>query len=117
MRRFATFGVVTASLVALVSAVAPLVLSAQRPGRDNTEAALPNAVDPESRNRLPARKRDGRDDRGKRAYDTGGAAAIRLHGSGANVRWSSAVGRQLTELAILTTAREHDQPYEWSLHE
>ena len=26
-------------------------------------------------------------------------------------------GRQLTELAILTTAREHDQPYEWSLHE
>ena len=26
-------------------------------------------------------------------------------------------GRQLTELAILATAREHDQPYEWSLHE
>jgi len=33
------------------------------------------------------------------------------------VRWASAVGRQLTELAILTTAREMDQPYEWSLHE
>src|SRR5207249_90013 len=29
----------------------------------------------------------------------------------------SPLGRQLTELAILTTAREHDQPYEWSLHE
>ena len=46
-----------------------------------------------------------------------GAAAIRLHGSGVNVRLESALGRPLTELAILTTAREHDQPYEWSLHE
>src|ERR1700687_5793057 len=44
-------------------------------------------------------------------------AAIRLHGSGVNVRWASPLGRQVTELAILTTAREHDQPYEWSLHE
>ncbi len=46
-----------------------------------------------------------------------GAAAIRLHVSGANVRWASPLGRATTELAILTTAREHDQPYEWSLHE
>src|SRR3989442_3996743 len=46
-----------------------------------------------------------------------GAAAIRLHGSQGNVRFQSSVGRQLTELAIITTAREHDQPYEWSLHE
>jgi alkylhydroperoxidase family enzyme len=46
-----------------------------------------------------------------------GVAAIRLHASGANVRWASSLGRHLTELAILTTAREHDQPYEWSLHE
>jgi len=27
------------------------------------------------------------------------------------------VGRALSELAIISTAREHDQPYEWSLHE
>lgn len=27
------------------------------------------------------------------------------------------MGRRLTELAIITAAREHDQPYEWSLHE
>src|SRR5436309_4509767 len=46
-----------------------------------------------------------------------GAAAIRLHGPQGNVRFQSLVGRDLTELAILTTAREHDQPYEWSLHE
>src|SRR5437867_8930016 len=44
-------------------------------------------------------------------------AAIRLHGSQGNVRFQSSVGRDLTELAILTTARGHDQPYEWSLHE
>src|SRR5207245_9287629 len=29
----------------------------------------------------------------------------------------SSLGRRLTELAIVTTARECDQPYEWSLHE
>jgi hypothetical protein len=46
-----------------------------------------------------------------------GVAAIRLHGSGVDVRWASPLGRRLTELAILTTARERDQPYEWSLHE
>jgi 4-carboxymuconolactone decarboxylase len=117
MRRFGTFGIVTAWMAALVLAIAPLALAAQRPVRGNTEAALPRDVDPESRNRLPALKRDDLDERGKRAYDAGGAAAVRLHGSGANVRWASAVGRQLTELAILTTGREHDQPYEWSLHE
>ena len=103
-------------------------LSAQGDRRGNAEAALPRDVDPESRNRLPLVKRDDLDERGKKAYDAAaggpgagrtpqGAAAIRLHGSGANVRWASALGRQFTELAILTTAREHDQPYEWSLHE
>jgi hypothetical protein len=34
-----------------------------------------------------------------------------------DVRWQSPLGRQITELAILVSAREHDQPYEWSLHE
>src|SRR5207302_1948924 len=34
-----------------------------------------------------------------------------------DVRWASPLGREITELAILTTARERDQPYEWSLHE
>jgi 4-carboxymuconolactone decarboxylase len=46
-----------------------------------------------------------------------GAAALRLHGSGTDLRFSGPLGRRLTELAILTTAREHDQPYEWALHE
>jgi 4-carboxymuconolactone decarboxylase len=46
-----------------------------------------------------------------------GVAAIRLHRSGVDVRWDPAFGRRLSELAIISTAREHDQPYEWSLHE
>jgi 4-carboxymuconolactone decarboxylase len=93
---------------------------------EKDEAALPKDVYPDFRNRLPAIRRDDLDERGKKAYDAAssgatrspqGAAAIRLHGSGTNVRWASPAGRQLTELAILTAAREHDQPYEWSLHE
>ena len=89
---------------------------------------LPKDVHPDSRNRLPSIRREDLDERGKKAYDaalsaanpsTGpvGAAAIRLHKSGVDVRWDSPLGRQLTELAILVTAREHDQQYEWSLHE
>jgi 4-carboxymuconolactone decarboxylase len=74
--------------------------------RGDADGSLPRDVDPVSRNRLPAIK-----------PDVQGAAAIRLHVSGVNVRWASPLGRSLTELAILTTAREHDQPYEWSLHE
>ena len=129
MRRIVKLSIVLAWVVLVAAAAIPHgAVSAQRDGRGNAQAALPRDVDPESRNRLPAVKRDDLDERGKKAYDAAaggsglsgapqGAAAIRLHGSGANVRWASAAGRQLTELAILTTAREHDQPYEWSLHE
>jgi 4-carboxymuconolactone decarboxylase len=100
----------------------------QRASRETPDTALPKDVFPDSRNRLPFVKRDDLDERGKKAYDEAisgatasggpqGAASIRLHASGVNARWASPVGRQLTELAILMTAREHDQPYEWSLHE
>ena len=52
------------------------------------------------------------------AGPAGAAAAIRGLGSGSpNLRWDIPLGRPLLELAILATAREHDQPFEWSLHE
>src|SRR4029453_14752365 len=106
----------------------PHLASTQGAAAARTEDALPKDVHPDSRNRLPPIQRDELDERGRRAYDEAlkgvgalgtsqAAALIRLHRSGANVRWESPVGRALTELAILTTAREHDQPYEWSLHE
>ena len=84
-------------VVVAVSAVADAQTPAARPARD---------IHPESRNRLPPL-----------TPGVEGVAAIRLHASGVDVRWNSPLGRQLTELAILTAAREHDQPYEWSLHE
>ena len=95
--------------------------------RPQSGETLPRDVNQDSRSRLPLIKREELNDQLKNAYDaaaatspTGrpeGVAAIRLHRSGVDVRWDSAVGRRLTELAIITTAREHDQPYEWSLHE
>ena len=93
-----------------------------------SEGTLPNDVFPDSRNRLPLIKREDLDERGRKAYDDAvsasnsgsgmpqGVAAIQLHSSGVNVRWASPLGRRLTELDIITTARELDQPYEWSLH-
>jgi 4-carboxymuconolactone decarboxylase len=78
-----------------------------RPGDAVAQEALPKDVHADSRSRLPLSKPDAPQ----------GAAGIRLHGSGVVVRWESPLGRALTELAILTSAREHDQPYEWSLHE
>ena len=71
-----------------------------------TAQTLPPDINPESRSRLPLLK-----------PGVEGVEAIRLHASGVDVRWSSPLGRALTELGILASAREHDQPYEWSLHE
>ena len=88
----------------------------------------PDAIHQASRNRLPPIAREELDARRQALYDTAaqnensasvgmGAAALRLHGSGTDLRFSGPLGRRLTELAILTTAREHHQPYEWALHE
>jgi hypothetical protein len=85
-------------LLALFSVV-PLASPAQE--------ILPRDVHADSRNRLPSIEPDA----------PLGAAGIRRHGSGVAVRWESPLGRALTELAILVTAREHDQLFEWSLHE
>jgi 4-carboxymuconolactone decarboxylase len=95
--------------------------------RLESDGTLPKDVYPDSRSRLPLITREDLNEQGRKAYDaaaasspTGrleGVAAIRLHRSGVDVRWDSVTGRRLTELAIITAAREHDQPYEWSLHE
>ena len=91
------------------------------------EGALPRDVSPDSRNRLPLIKPESVNERVKRTYDNSVAnfagaeargAAIRLHASPVtNLQMESPVGLALLQLAILTTGREHDQPYEWSLHE
>ena len=102
--------------------VAPMAVQTPQAGQ------LPEDVHPVSRNRLPPVDREALDPSRREAYDaamraarSGGAptsaAALRLHGSGTDLRFSGPLGRPMTELAILTTAREHDQPYEWALHE
>jgi 4-carboxymuconolactone decarboxylase len=121
-------------LVAASAGLSEPKLLAQVPSGANgsavveSQATLPKDVLPDSRSRLPLVKREGLDERGKKAYDDAaasnpgsgvpqGVAAIKLHGSGIDVRWASPLGRRLTELAIVAAARECDQPYEWSLHE
>ena len=98
---------------------------------------LPKDVYPDSRNRLPLIKREDMDDLGKKVYDETvadartlaglqGPGGIRLYsprvaassraGSG-YLRYETDLGRRLSELAILVTAREMDQGFEWNAHE
>ncbi len=70
---------------------------------------LPTDVHPESRSRL-----SGGVVSASGVEDV--VATMQQRGMG-HARWASPLGRGLTELAILVTGREHDQPYEWTLHE
>ena len=92
------------------------------------QEVLPTDVNPQSRSRLPLAKREDLNEQAKKAYDDtvssfpgarpGMGATIRLNGyRGNTVQSESPLGMPLMQLAILTTAREHEQPYEWSLHE
>ncbi len=95
-------------------------------------AVYPDDVYPDSRNRLPLIQRDDMDEQGQKAYDSAvsnprslaglqGPAGIRLHSARSReseyLRYESDLGRRLTELAILVTAREMDQQFEWTVHE
>jgi 4-carboxymuconolactone decarboxylase len=99
---------------------------------NDSNASLPSDIDPVSRSRLPVVKRDDLDEAGKQVYDATaannrsiarlrGPAGIRLHSPRSReleyLRYETALGRRLTELAILVTAREMDQQFEWTLHE
>jgi 4-carboxymuconolactone decarboxylase len=124
-----TVRIVAAVILAIAAAgVADRRANPQAPGSAiGPEAALPHAVHPETRNRLSPLDLARLSDRMKKVYADAvaassggypqGAAAIRLHRSGVDVRWDARIGRRLSELAIITIAREYDQPYEWSLHE
>src|SRR5947207_3018702 len=115
MKRFST--VAAMLLLTLSNAIR---ISAQ-------EGALPKDIFPDSRNRLPLLKPENVSERLKRTYDNAIAnfagaeargALIRLQASPvSNLQMESPTGLDLSQIAILTTGREHDQPYEWSLHE
>src|SRR6476469_5996073 len=99
---------------------------------NDSNAALASDIDPVSRCRLPVVNRDDLDEAGKQVYDATaasqrsiarlrGPAGIRLHSPRSReleyLRYETALGRRLTELAILVAAREMDQQFEWTLHE
>ncbi len=100
--------------------------------------ALPKDVYPDSRFRLSLPKREEMDDYGKNVYDRladperkslvglQGPAGIRLASprvaailEDANVylRRETGFGDRLTEIAIMTTAREMENQFEWTAHE
>ena len=94
---------------------------------------------PESGSRLPQVKREDLDERGKRLYDllvsrTGGESVAGLRGPGGlnlyspraaeylfglsyYLRYESGMSSRVREIAILTTARELDNQFEWTVHE
>jgi 4-carboxymuconolactone decarboxylase len=98
-----------------------------------TEAPLPKDVYPESRDRLPLLKRDDLDDYGKSVYDElsvlgGNPAPLRLYSpklakamaeAHHYLKYDSGLGDRLTEIAVLTTAREMENQFEytqWETH-
>ena len=100
-------------------------------------ATLPKDIYPDSRNRLPLVKREDLDDVGKKVYDAAagdtrslagfqGPEGIRLHSPrladhtrevSEYLRFETALGPRLTQLAMLVTAREVDSQFEWTAHE
>jgi 4-carboxymuconolactone decarboxylase len=98
----------------------------------NAERALPSDIDPTSRCRLPIVRREDLDEAGQQVFDATaanqrsiarlrGPAGIRLHSPRSReleyLRYETDLGRRLTELAILVSAREMDSQFEWTLHE
>ena len=102
--------------------------------------SLPDGIYADSRNRLPVVKRESLDELGQSLYDTivgglrtgvqlagfQGPGGLMLHSPNVAksesdkfhyLRSQSNIGRRLYELAILTTARELDQQFEWYAHE
>ncbi len=100
--------------------------------------ALPEDVLAESLSRLPLRTREEMDDHGQRLYDAvvgpqsrtlvglQGPSGISLHAPRLGelqravnqyLRFDTALGRRLTELAILVAARKMDSQFEWTAHE
>ena len=133
--------------VILLAAVASLLHASQLAAQNQAGAGgagsvaasrLPKDVYPDSRSRLPLPKKEDMDDYGKKVYDKlldpsrpslaglQGPTGIRLHSphiaeamgdANSYLRSGTGFGDRLTEIAILTTARELQNQFEWTAHE
>jgi 4-carboxymuconolactone decarboxylase len=98
---------------------------------DSGVASLPKDIYPDSRNRLPNPKREDMDDFGKEVFDeqTGPRLAwtkqvpLRLYSpqlakpmadAHYYLKYQSGLGDRLTAIAVLVTAREMDNQFEWT---
>jgi 4-carboxymuconolactone decarboxylase len=141
-------GVRIVLLTGVVSSLMGGVLRAQNPSSadsSTTQAAIPLPPDvyPDSRNRLPAPKREDMDDNDKKIFDevtrgkllpngepppgflpTGTPeASVRLYSpklakamseSSHYRKYETGLGNRVTEIAVLVTAYEMDNQYEWT---
>jgi 4-carboxymuconolactone decarboxylase len=111
----------------------PACARMQRPVRAAVPSAtaVPADIDPRSRNRFPYPTRNEMDEAGKKIWDEmshGGPTpthmfpgrlqspelAIPLADAHYYVKFETGLGTRVTELAILTTAREVDSQFEWT---
>ena len=121
--------------IAAQSTPAPVPAASEMPG---TDPSLPSDVYASSRSRVPLIRRDQiTDDLGKKLFDLANADATSLVGmqgpGGISLyspkyddaqrplnrflRFSTGIDRKLIETAILVSARETNQPFEWAAHE
>jgi 4-carboxymuconolactone decarboxylase len=127
-------------LVAAAFALGVLAAQAQVPANaapPSSKANWPADVDRQSGFRLPLPKREDLDENGRKAYDRGntpgatiaglqGPAGIGLystktapfHGAlNTYLRYEAGISPRIREIAIMTTAREFDNLFEWNAHE
>jgi 4-carboxymuconolactone decarboxylase len=138
MRRSACLAVVGVALVGLGFLGGGAVASAQREPRVVSESDIPGDVHRDSMGRLPLLKREGLDADGQRAFDVvvdpksryaeglRGPVAMWLYApkmaehifpASTYLRFGTEKDQRLTELTILSTAREMRSQYEWTQHE
>jgi len=98
--------------------------------------SLPADIDPQSLSRMPPARRSDMNAEGQAIYDkvAGANRTTPMQGPGGvslhmpkvaqamdilnqYLRYDSVIGRRYIEVAILVTAREFDQQYEWTFHE
>jgi 4-carboxymuconolactone decarboxylase len=122
----------------LLACLAATIIPASLAQAPAASAALPKDVYPDSRFRLPLPKHEEMDEYGKKVFDQlaspsrvslvglQGPAGIRLSSpkialimNEANeyLRRDTGFGDRLTEIAIMTTAREMENQFEWAAHE
>lgn len=131
------------NLVPVATLVVGLILGTAFAGGNAQEVGVgpaPNGIHTESGNRLPLVRRENLDAFGQGEFDEVqadirngrmlaglfGPVGIRLHSprisdgtlrSNLYLRFDSGIGRRIYELAVLVTARELNQQFEWTAHE